>query len=118
MAMQKGGKRKPVRPPQHQRRPGIESKMAPQPIAERAPNGSDKLRGKVALITGGDSGIGRAVAILFAQQGARVAIAYLSERKDADETRALVEEHTECLLIRGDLSKEKHCATVISKVIK
>ena len=116
--MQKGGKKKSIRPPQHQRRPGLESKMRPQPVAKRAVNGSAKLQGKVALITGGDSGIGRAVAILFAQHGARIAISYLSETKDAEETKAMVKDHTDCMLIRGDLGNEKHCSTVVAKVVE
>ncbi|HND44727.1 MAG TPA: SDR family NAD(P)-dependent oxidoreductase, partial [Cyclobacteriaceae bacterium] len=101
--MQKGGEAKTVRKPQAQPRPGKESKMTPKPKSEPREQPAGKLNGKVALITGGDSGIGRAVAVLFAQEGARVAIAYLSEDDDARETKRMVEEHTECLLLEGDL---------------
>jgi NAD(P)-dependent dehydrogenase (short-subunit alcohol dehydrogenase family) len=116
--MQKGGKEKMVRGPQRQRRPGFESKMKPRPIAQRAVKTAGKLQGKVALVTGGDSGIGRAVAILFAQHGAKVAIAYLNETSDAETTKAMVDEYTECLLIPGDLGSEKHCAAVVERVVK
>ena len=80
-------------PPQHQdQQPGIESDMTPRPKAEdRSYRGSGKLRHKGALITGGDSGIGRAVAIMFAKEGADVAIIYLNEHGDAEETKRLVE---------------------------
>jgi len=79
-------------PAQHQeQQPGIESQMTPQPESQAAEyRGSDKLRGKVALITGGDSGIGRAVAIAFAKEGADVAIAYLNEHEDAKQTQQLI----------------------------
>src|ERR687885_116914 len=81
-------------PPQHQdRQPGKESEMTPRPRAKDSEyRGSGKLRGKVALITGGDSGIGRAVAIAFAKEGADIAIGYLNEHGDAEETMRLVEE--------------------------
>lgn len=116
--MQKQGDSKQLRKPQAQSRPGQQSKMSPQPKAESKEYRNGKLYGKVALITGGDSGIGRAVAILFAQEGANVAIAYLSEDADAKETKRLVDEHTECLLLRGDLSKERHCKSIVDKTIK
>src|SRR4051812_48212576 len=85
--MQKSGTKKMLRKKQHQNRPGFEYMMKPRPVANREEPLVGKLTGKVALITGGDSGIGRAVAILFAQHGARIAISYLSEAKDADETK-------------------------------
>jgi NAD(P)-dependent dehydrogenase (short-subunit alcohol dehydrogenase family) len=108
------------RPPQHQdQRPGIESEMAPRPQAEdRGYRGSGKLQGKVALITGGDSGIGRAVAIAFAKEGADVAIAYLSEHSDAQETRALVEkEGRRCVAIAGDVGDEEFCQHVVEETV-
>jgi NAD(P)-dependent dehydrogenase (short-subunit alcohol dehydrogenase family) len=117
--MQKGGKKKPLRKPQAQSRPGAEHKMKPAPDPRPEYPGSGKLKDKVALITGGDSGIGRAVAVLFAKEGARVSIAYLSEHKDAEETKAMVEEYgSECLILPGDLSKEKNCQRVVAKTVK
>src|ERR1041385_4324808 len=93
-------------PPQHQEKPGIESRMHPRPRYE-APGyrGSGKLAGRVALVTGGDSGIGRAVAVLYAREGADVAIVFLrEEQSDAEETRCAVEaEGARCLLIPGDV---------------
>lgn len=117
--MQKGGKKRPLRKPQRQNKPGLESKMTPEPQATTPDPGSGKLADKVALITGGDSGIGRAVAVLFAKEGAKVAIAYLSEHSDAEETKDLVEaEGSECLLLPGDLSKEGNCKRLVSKAVK
>jgi NAD(P)-dependent dehydrogenase (short-subunit alcohol dehydrogenase family) len=119
--MQKGSPKKPIRKPQHQPKPGIEKKMSPRPIYDDPLRPvSNKLQGKVALITGGDSGIGRAVAILFAKEGAEIAIAYLNEHTDAKETRDVIEKtyYKSCQLIPGDLGKEKHCRDVIRKVIK
>jgi NAD(P)-dependent dehydrogenase (short-subunit alcohol dehydrogenase family) len=114
--MQKGSPKKPIRKPQHQPKPGIEKKMSPRPIYDDPLRPvSNKLQGKVALITGGDSGIGRAVAILFAKEGAEIAIAYLNEHADAKETRDVIEKtyYKSCQLIPGDLGKEKHCRDVI-----
>ncbi len=116
--MQKQGKARKVRKQQQQPRPGKQSKMNPLPASETEGRGSDKLKGKVALITGGDSGIGRAVAILFAKEGARIAIAYLNEKTDAEETKMQVEKYTTCLLVPGDLSKESHCRKVVTRVVK
>jgi len=117
--MQKGGKAKKVRKPQSQRMPGIEEKMDPKPVSLK-PEPQLKLQGKVALITGGDSGIGRAVALLFAQEGADIAISYLSEQKDADEVKRTVEEEfsRKCLLIPGDIRKERTCEKIVNTTIK
>jgi NAD(P)-dependent dehydrogenase (short-subunit alcohol dehydrogenase family) len=117
--MQKGGESRKVRKPQSQRMPGIEEKMEPKPIAIK-PQPSKKLEGKVALITGGDSGIGRAVALLFAQEGADIAISYLSEQRDADEVKRIVEEEfgKKCLLIGGDIRKERQCQKIVNNTIK
>src|SRR3954449_11025752 len=102
-------KEKKTLPAQHQEeQPGREHKMSPRPKSEGSQHrGSGKLEGKVALITGGDSGIGRAVAIAFAREGADVAIVYLNEHKDAKDTRKLVEkEGRKCLAVAGDLGYE------------
>jgi NAD(P)-dependent dehydrogenase (short-subunit alcohol dehydrogenase family) len=116
-SMAKGAK-KPLRKPQHQARPGKESKMEPKPDYEPEYLGSGRLRNKIALITGGDSGIGRAVAVLFAKEGADVAIAYLNEDDDANETKINVEKYgRRCLLISTDLSKENNCRKVIDRTI-
>ena len=111
----------PQQPPQHQdRQPGIESEMAPRPQTEdRNYRGSGKLQGKVALITGGDSGIGRAVAIAFAKEGADVAIVYLNEHGDAHETQARVEqEGRRCVAIAGDVGDERFCQQAVQDTIR
>lgn len=94
--------------------------MEPKPkISNPEYRGSDKLKDKVAIITGGDSGIGRAVEICFAKEGENIVIAYLNEDKDAKETQLLIKElGRNCLLIAGDLSKEKFCEKVINRTIK
>lgn len=118
--MQKGNKKKQLRKPQHQQRPGVEKKLSPHPIFDYPEKpGSNKLIGKKALITGADSGIGKAVAVLFAKEGADVAIAYLNEHQDANDTSDIIQERykRKCLLIPGDLSKERHCKTVVDKVV-
>jgi NAD(P)-dependent dehydrogenase (short-subunit alcohol dehydrogenase family) len=114
-------KEKKLQPPQHQRRqPGREHKMKPRPQAENEKHrGSGKLQGKVAIITGGDSGIGRAVAIAFAKEGADVSIVYLEERTDANETKRLVGKHgSKCLLIEGDVGEEEFCRKAITQTVK
>ncbi|MEO7990899.1 MAG: SDR family oxidoreductase [Chryseolinea sp.] len=117
--MQKQGKSKQLRRPQSQSRPGKESVMSPKPIFKSSASSRlGKLKGKVALITGGDSGIGRAVAILFAEEGARIAIAYLNEHNDARETKRVVDQHTECLLLPGDLNKENQCKKIVAHTLK
>jgi NAD(P)-dependent dehydrogenase (short-subunit alcohol dehydrogenase family) len=113
-------KDKKLQPPQHQRRqPGREHKMKPRPKAEdEKQRGSGKLKGKVAIITGGDSGIGRAVAIAFAKEGADVAVVYLEEHKDAQETEQRVEEWgRKCLLIDGDVGDEKFCQKAVEETV-
>ncbi|MFC0773796.1 SDR family oxidoreductase [Terrimonas alba] len=119
--MQKGSTKKMVRPPQHQPRPGIESRMKPNPVFDYPElKGNNRLKNKVVLITGGDSGIGRAVAVLFAKEGAQVAISYLNEDKDARDTMEYIETNygAECLLLKGDLSRERHCISIVQKTIK
>ena len=109
-------KEKKLRSPQHQKRqPGREHKMRPQPRSgARDYIGCGKLRDKVALITGGDSGIGRAVAVLYAKEGADVSIVYLNEHKDARETKRLVEgQGRKCLLVAGDIGREKFCQAAV-----
>jgi len=107
-------------PPQEQeRQPGIEHEMSPRPEAEDASyKGSDKLRGKVALITGGDSGIGRAVAVAFAKEGAKLALVYLDEHEDAQETVRLVnEQEGEAMLLSGDISDPEFCTEAVEKTV-
>jgi NAD(P)-dependent dehydrogenase (short-subunit alcohol dehydrogenase family) len=121
-AMQAGARKYPAPPftRQHQHKPGDESRLNPAPMFD-APYylGSNKLLNKVALITGADSGIGRAVAVLFAREGADVAIAYLSEHCDAQATKERIEaEGRRCLLISGDISSRKFCQTAVSRTVR
>ncbi len=106
-------------PPQHQeRQPGIESEMRPHPQVQRY-HGCGKLNGKVALITGGDSGIGRAVAVAFAREGADVAIVYLNEHDDAQETiRQIEQEGRRSLPIPGDVADETFCWQVVARTVE
>ena len=110
----------PLQPPQHQdQRPGREYEMTPRPRAEDPRHrGSGKLTGKVALITGGDSGIGRAVAIAFAREGADIAVSYLEEHTDAEETRRQVEEEgRRCITIAGDIGHEEFCRGLVQQTV-
>ena len=104
---------------QHEQ-PGKEYKMAPKPETEvKHQRGTGKLAGRVAIITGGDSGIGRAAAVAFAKEDANVAIVYLNEHKDAEETKTLVEkEGAQCLLIAGDVGDEAFCRQSVEQTVK
>lgn len=110
-----------LQPPQHQeQQPGLESEMTPKPQAQDSKyKAAGKLTGKVALITGGDSGIGRAIAIVYAKEGADVAIVYLNEDEDAEETKRLVEkEGQRCITIAGDIGDEQFCKQAVQKTAK
>jgi NAD(P)-dependent dehydrogenase (short-subunit alcohol dehydrogenase family) len=108
-----------TRPAQQQSPPGETVEMEPQPRDEmRSWTGRDLLAGQVALVTGGDSGIGRAVCVAFAKEGADVGIAYLSEDADAQHTAKLIEaEGRRCVLLRGDLADASHCAEVVERTV-
>jgi NAD(P)-dependent dehydrogenase (short-subunit alcohol dehydrogenase family) len=107
-------------PPQQQSPPGTTEKMRPEPRDSMADyTGRGLLRGKRTLITGGDSGIGRAVAVAFAKEGADVAVAYLSEHRDAERTRELVaEQNQHCVLLPGDLADPAHCRAVVEDTVR
>lgn len=105
-------------PPQHQyNMPGLESEMRPLPVYRKETGvGCSKLKDKVAVITGGDSGIGRAVSVAFAQEGAKVSIVYLNEHDDAEDTQAYIEkEGGRCILINGDVGDEDFCRNAVKK---
>jgi hypothetical protein len=120
-AMQAGARAYPSSfPEQHLEKPGLEAELETRPMYQ-APHykGSEKLAGMVALITGGDSGIGRAVAVLYAREGADVAIAYLNEHEDARETKRAVEaEGRRCLLMAGDVADLGFCQAAVDQTIK
>jgi NAD(P)-dependent dehydrogenase (short-subunit alcohol dehydrogenase family) len=108
-------------PPQEQdRQPGLRSEMTPKPRSDmRDYRGAGKLEGLAALVTGGDSGIGRAVAIGFAKEGADVAIAYLDEHEDAESTKALVEEQgRRCIALAGDIGDESFCKDAVARTVE
>jgi NAD(P)-dependent dehydrogenase (short-subunit alcohol dehydrogenase family) len=106
-------------PPQTQEKPGLESQMTPKPSTMPEYRGSGKLEGKVAIITGGDSGIGRSVAIHFAREGADCLIAYLNEHSDAEETKRLCEaEGARCELLAGDIGDESFCKQVVQECLQ
>jgi NAD(P)-dependent dehydrogenase (short-subunit alcohol dehydrogenase family) len=116
--MQKSSKKNTIHPAQHQnRQPGIESKMKPRPVFyDPGYFKEKKLENKIAVITGGDSGIGRAVATGFSKHGATVVILYLNEDTDARETKLFIQEAGgNCIVKRCDISKEKNCSSVIKR---
>ena len=117
---EKNGKVKAQPRQQQSRRPGLESEMRPRPrIEDPKHKGTGKLRDKVAIITGGDSGIGRAVAVLFAKEGADVSIVYLNEHSDAEETKRLVRaQGRRCLLIPGDIGYESFCRDAVDQTVQ
>ena len=120
-AMQAGARLYPELPfpKQHQLKPGAEHRLDPAPMYD-APHylGSAKLKDKVAIITGGDSGIGRSVAVLFVREGADIAIVYLTEKKDAEITKnAVTKEGRRCLLIEGDVANAKFCKDAVERTV-
>ena len=120
MAERNGNGKTKGQPRQQQaRRPGLESEMRPRPrVEDPRHKGTGKLRDKVAIITGGDSGIGRAVAVLFAKEGAHVSIVYLNEHSDAQETKRMVEQYgRKCVLIPGDIGYESFCRQAVERTV-
>jgi len=119
--MQAGARKYPVDfPAQHLEKPGLEADLQRAPMYD-APHykGSEKLSGKVALITGGDSGIGRSVATLYAREGADIVVAYLNEHEDAEETKRAVErEGRSCITIAGDVADPKFCQAAVEATLK
>jgi NAD(P)-dependent dehydrogenase (short-subunit alcohol dehydrogenase family) len=112
---------KPVFPPQHQeRQPGLESLMKPAPLSEDPKyRAADKLRGKVAIVTGGDSGIGRAVAVAFAKEGADIGIVYLNEHEDAATTKTRIEQlGRRCVTVAGDIGQESFCQSAVESIVQ
>ncbi|MBX8587900.1 SDR family oxidoreductase [Pseudomonas cichorii] len=110
---------RPPFPQQAQSVPGSQAKMEPYPdCGEQSYRGSERLQDRIALITGGDSGIGRAVAIAFAREGADVALSYLDEHEDAQETARWVEQAgRQCLLLRGDLAQKEQCRHIVEETV-
>lgn len=108
------------KPKKQKKQPGVEAQMNPAPeYIKSTYRGSQKLKNKVALVTGGDSGIGRAVSVHFAREGADIAIVYLDEDVDADETKKLVEaEGRNCLLLKGDVKKAAFCKDAVQQTVK
>ena len=111
---------KPPFEPQPQPTPGSSSAMRPQPdYGEESYAGTGRLYDKKVLLTGGDSGIGRAVAVAYAREGADLVVSYLNEHEDAAETKRLVEEAgRQCLLVAGDISKAEHCRSLVQKTVE
>ena len=111
---------KPPYPNQRQPMPGLTAKMDPRPDhGETSYKGSGRLKGKHAIVTGGDSGIGRAVAIAFAREGADIVIAYLDETEDAKEVADLIErEGRKAVLVSGDLRSADHCRAVVDRAFQ
>jgi NAD(P)-dependent dehydrogenase (short-subunit alcohol dehydrogenase family) len=114
------GEKKQTLPPQRQKQPGIEKAMTPRPESKaKRYRAANKLEDKCAIVTGGDSGIGRAVAVMFAMEGADVAVVYLNEHEDAEETKRLVEEtERKCILLPGDVGDSEFCETVVERTFK
>lgn len=111
---------KTAKPQTQTKQPGIESQMDPKPIYDHPEynNGSGRLKNKVAIITGGDSGIGRAVALAFAKEGAKVVVVYYDETEDANETKQAIEQaHGECLLIQGDLTNPSFAQDIVNQTL-
>ena len=111
---------KTAKPQTQTKQPGIESQMDPKPIYDHPEynNGSGRLKNKVAIITGGDSGIGCAVALAFAKEGAKVVVVYYDETEDANETKQAIEQaHGECLLIQGDLTNPSFAQDIVNQTL-